>query len=218
MRRETGWKGLVAAAVAMALTGCGSDPVKGCTDPTATNYDPAATVDDGSCLAFQGPRNPDFEGAETWTNDSSNGYAGNGTGQIVTGSSFMPTHGTHYLSLFTSTTNNWYYGTCTVYQDDVHFDLATTLTFDYEFWGSAGDGMSVTVELLFTSNGTDVLWSQTFTGYYSGMFPASFDDHIVNETVTLPVLPDAGRLTLKLSTVGGQNATGYFSIDNVRVD
>jgi plastocyanin len=27
-------------------------PVPGCTDPIATNYDPAATVDDGSCLYF----------------------------------------------------------------------------------------------------------------------------------------------------------------------
>jgi plastocyanin len=27
-------------------------PVPGCTDPTATNYDPTATVDDGSCLYF----------------------------------------------------------------------------------------------------------------------------------------------------------------------
>lgn len=28
---------------------CGYTPVYGCTDPTATNYDPAATVDDGTC-------------------------------------------------------------------------------------------------------------------------------------------------------------------------
>ena len=27
-----------------------SAPVSGCTDPTATNYDPTATVDDGSCV------------------------------------------------------------------------------------------------------------------------------------------------------------------------
>ncbi|MBR77720.1 MAG: hypothetical protein CMD36_07405, partial [Flavobacteriales bacterium] len=27
-------------------------PVYGCTDPTATNYDPTATVDDGSCIYF----------------------------------------------------------------------------------------------------------------------------------------------------------------------
>jgi len=30
---------------------CPSSPVYGCTDSTATNYDPAATTDDGSCIA-----------------------------------------------------------------------------------------------------------------------------------------------------------------------
>ena len=27
-------------------------PVPGCTDPNATNYDPTATVDDGSCIYY----------------------------------------------------------------------------------------------------------------------------------------------------------------------
>ena len=40
-----------AVRVAVADT-CSSTsaPVSGCTDPTATNYDPTATVDDGSCV------------------------------------------------------------------------------------------------------------------------------------------------------------------------
>ena len=29
---------------------CTYSPISGCTDPLAQNYDPAATVDDGSCV------------------------------------------------------------------------------------------------------------------------------------------------------------------------
>ena len=36
---------------------CGDAATVGCTYPTATNYDPRATVDDGSCMF------PDFDGA-----------------------------------------------------------------------------------------------------------------------------------------------------------
>jgi len=34
-------------------------PISGCTDPTATNYDPSATVDDGSCVAGTPAPTPD---------------------------------------------------------------------------------------------------------------------------------------------------------------
>ena len=34
----------------VCFSSCSTCPVYGCTDPTATNYDPTATVDDGSCV------------------------------------------------------------------------------------------------------------------------------------------------------------------------
>ena len=34
----------------VCFSSCAACPVYGCTDPTATNYDPTATVDDGSCV------------------------------------------------------------------------------------------------------------------------------------------------------------------------
>ena len=36
----------------VCFSSCSTCPVYGCTDPTATNYDPTATVDDGSCIYF----------------------------------------------------------------------------------------------------------------------------------------------------------------------
>lgn len=211
------------AVVTLSFIGClgggGNAAVPGCTDPSAQNYDPMATVDDGSCVPFQGPRNPDFEATTgDWVSDSGNNYAGNGPATIVTGTAFMPTHGIQYLSMATSTSNNWYTGSSIIYQDGVDFSHSSTLTFDYEFSGSAGNGMSVTVEILFTVNGTATLWSKTFAGSWAGMFPATFDDQVLNETVTLPSLPDPGRLTINLTTVGGQNASGAFAIDNIRVN
>ena len=34
----------------MMTSGCGDDPVQGCTDPNAENYDASAEEDDGSCV------------------------------------------------------------------------------------------------------------------------------------------------------------------------
>lgn len=213
-------RGLAHVAVALSLAACGggADPVSGCTDPSAENFDPQATADDGSCLAFQGPRNPDFETTGSWATDPSNGYAGNGTASIATGTGFMPTHRIQFLQMYTGTTNNWYTGTSIAYQDGVSFQRASFLTFDYAFSGSAATGGSVTVEVLFTANGTATLWSRTFTGSWDGMAPASFDFEQLGETVALPSLPDEGRLTIKLTTVGGQNASGAFAIDDIRVN
>ena len=47
---------LVSDACAQSCDACGgsSEPVEGCTDEDADNYNPSATVDDGSCLIEQG--------------------------------------------------------------------------------------------------------------------------------------------------------------------
>ncbi len=197
---------LVASAAMILLAGCGADQAKGCTDPTAVNYDPAAKVDDGSCLAFQGPRNPDFEGSTNWVQDSGNGYAGNGTATFTTGTGFMPTHGLSFLTLATGTTNNWYTGTTAVYQDGVSFQRSTSLTFD---WAAKGYG-DVTVDVLFTANGTATLWSKVLS--------STFDVQKLAETVALPGLPDRGRLTIRVTATGGQNTGAVVQLDNLRVN
>ena len=197
---------LTGCAFAVLLAACGtSEPAKGCTDPTAVNFDPAAAEDDGSCLSFQGPRSPDFEADGVWVQDANNGYAGNGFADMPTGTGFMPTHGIRYLRFATGTSNNWYTGACAVFQDGVKLERSAQLVFDYAAQGVG----NVTVEMLFTGNGTVTIWSKVFS--------SSFDVQQVNETVALPSLPDAGRLTIKVSSTGGQNSAGSVQIDNLRV-
>jgi hypothetical protein len=200
-----GW--LAAGAALVAMAGCGgSGAVKGCMDPTAVNFDPAATADDGSCLAFQGPRNPDFETDGNWAQDIDNGRAGNGYFTFSNGTGFMPTHGLRYLESPTGTYNSFYSGAATLYQDGVSFQRSTSLAFDYSATGY-GD---VTVEFLFTVNGTVTLWSKVLT--------SSFSVQQMGETVALPALPDRGRLTIKISATGGQNTDAIIRIDNIRVN
>jgi hypothetical protein len=209
-RRMAGW--LAAGAMVVAMAGCGgSSAVKGCMDPTAVNFDPAATADDGSCLAFQGPRNPDFESSDNWVQNSNNGYAGNGFVTFPAGTSFMPTHGLQFLQFWTGTSNNWYSGSAAIYQDGVSFQRSTSLTFDYTASGAVYPVYgSVTVEILFTSSGTVTLWSKVFT--------TAFGEQKLGETVALPALPERGRLTIKVSAVGGQNTDGNIQLDHIRVN
>ncbi len=203
--RMAGW--LAAVAVAVAMAGCGgSSAVNGCMDPTAVNFNPAATADDGSCLAFQGPRNPDFETDGNWVPDINNGRAGNGFFAFRNGTAFMPTNGLRFLESPTGTYNNFYSGSATLYQDGVSFQRSTTLTFDYSATGY-GD---VTVQFLFTSTGTVTLWSKVLT--------STISVQQVGETVTLPALPDRGRLTIKILATGGQNTDAIIRIDNIRVN
>ncbi len=60
------------------IENCGDDPMLGCTDPEAINYNPAATVDDGSCeydfeCSISFTVSPDTTGAQTiWITPSLN--------------------------------------------------------------------------------------------------------------------------------------------------
>jgi hypothetical protein len=159
-------------------------------------------------LPFQGPLNPSFETSENWIQDPSNGYAGNGAATRSSGTGFMPTKGSWFMALSTDNSNNWYTGSCAIYQENVDFSLSHTLTFDYKL---SGFGVSETVEILFTVNGTITLWSKS---YAQITIPTT---EKLNETVTLPTLPDKGKFTIKVTAVGGGNAGIGFLIDNIRV-
>ena len=129
--------------------------VKGCTDSTATNYNSKATVNDGSCAykPFQGPVNLSFEEVSGWSQ----------SGSYVTrsvGTAFMPTKGSYFMDLAPETTNNWYSASAAIYQENVDFSLSHTLIFDYQV---SGYGLSEKVAILFTANGTDTLWSKSYS-------------------------------------------------------
>lgn len=204
--------GLLLLSCVFTLTDC-EKKTEGCTDPEATNFNADASADDGTCAykPFQGPINPGFEQAEGWIQDSGNGYAGNGTGQRSNGTGFMPTKGSWYMSMYTSPTNNWYQSNCSIYQENVDLSLSNTLTFDYAIRPAMGNATNLAkIEILFTVNGTVTLWSKT----YSMIVIPSIDK--LNETVTLPSLPDKGKLTLKVYSDGGVGGI-IFLIDNIRV-
>jgi len=166
---------------------------------------------------FQGPQNPSFESNGYWTLET--GYFGLFT--YNTGTGFLPSQGTHYGTL-----TNYYpngaastnYNVVNIYQDGVDFSHSTTMIFDYTFtyapyYLNMPASASVTVQILFTANGTVTLWQQTVNA-------ATTPIQIKNNTITLPSLPSAGRLLIQLTAQGGATfyPTGTFSIDNIRVN
>jgi hypothetical protein len=79
-------------------TGSAACAVLGCTDSTATNYNSAATVDDGSCMYPCTDNEVVFNGYDSWgdgwnggTYDISTGGASVATGVMTSGSSFSDT-------------------------------------------------------------------------------------------------------------------------------
>ena len=79
-------------------TGSAACAVLGCTDSTATNYNSAATVDDGSCMYPCTDNEVVFNGYDSWgdgwnggTYDISTGGASVATGGMTSGSSFSDT-------------------------------------------------------------------------------------------------------------------------------
>jgi len=151
---------------------------------------------------FQGPLNPSFEEA------TADWKVGGSDVARTTNTSFMPTKGSWYMDLAPFTTNNWYSAFAYIYQENVDFSLSHTLTFDYSL---SGYGAKEFVAILFTANGTDTLWSKSFSGI---QIPTTKK---LNETITLPSLPDKGKLTIQTYAEGGQNTVFDFQIDNIRV-
>ena len=98
--------GAVIASGADASGNVGACPVYGCTDPAATNYDPAATNDDGSCIlsCTVAPYTQNFDAGVVpadWTN---NGWTIDllGTPSSNTGPSDDITGGGYYMFYETS--------------------------------------------------------------------------------------------------------------------
>ncbi len=181
---------LVLFALIQFMVQCTNE--KGCTDPTATNYNSNAKTDDSSCTyKFQGPKNPGFE-----LNDSSwmpvIAHSSKPTG-------FMPTEGSFYRDIIIVRSNpppaNVY-----LYQDSVDFSHTAKLLFDYETsYGSFTDHDSVvTVRLyvLFTTSVTDTLWSKTINSKWdTGTGKPTMEKlQVKGEAIILPKLPNKGRL------------------------
>ncbi len=202
---------IIATGLTMLTGSCKKEVTKGCTNASATNYNPAATADDGSCMVipFQGPVNPSFENYDGWqfTQGSLTSFS------FATGTGFMPTAGYKYMQMSTSTSNNWSYNDGTMFQNNIDISHSDSLIFDYSLQAQN----QVALELFFTGNGTDTLWSKTFaSGTNTALQKKDF-------AVALPAsLADVGKLTFKISTInpGANSLTmgyGAFGIDNIRM-
>ncbi len=199
---------LISAGV-LVINSCKEKKVFGCTDKTAIDYNPQAQEDDGTCTyEFQGPKNPGFEDNTAWkVITSSSGYP-----SFVEGTGFMPTQGIMYLNLSGSVTNNYHSFNVGAYQDVVDFSLSKTLTFDYSI-DSYGKGV-YEFNIMFTANGTDTLWNL-------------LDSNAVaiqkkSELITLPSLPDKGKLTIECKLISGSSSSNEYprvvvKVDNIRV-
>jgi len=170
------------------------------------NFSCNKSTDDNTVTStvVQGPLNPSFETGGNWVllPDVWNAdiIRMNGTG-------FMPTQGVWYMNLNSPCGPS----TSSVYQDDISFSKSKTMTFDYSYVLKG----TVTINVFFTSNGTVTLWNRSFVNSPS----VSKDQK--DEVVTLPSLPDAGRLTIQIISASANTAATIgafnFSIDNIRV-
>lgn len=170
------------------------------------NFSCQKTTDDKVVSAVtQGPLNPSFEDNNYWVIIRDEW---NCTPIRMTGTGFMPTKGVWYMNF------NCIEGpsTSSVYQDDVSFSKSKTMTFDYSYIVKG----TVTINIFFTSDGTVTLWNKSFVN------SPSVSKEQKDEVVTLPSLPDAGRLTIQIIVASSGNTAATissinFGIDNIRV-
>lgn len=202
---------VIGLLLVFVTSGCVKEKtVPGCTNKDATNYNPEATSDDGSCIVipFQGPRNGSFETVSDWKVIQGNGMS---YFTYETGTGFMPTKGTYFGRMSCESTNNFYSTDLTIFQDNVDFSNSDSLIFDYSYDTQTGVGMGgkVAAEMFFTSNGTDTIWRKSHTGVNF------FKDERKNLAVALPAnVKTVGRLTIKVTV---EAAGLFFELDNIRV-
>jgi hypothetical protein len=206
------WKGDIAVD-----NFCVVESILGCTDPTAQNYDPAATVDDGSCTQFSCTANVGnsycygFEGGlGDWAQSSNDAFdwtvfsgptASWGTGPDAA------SEGNSYLYAEASYPN---YPFKQAIINTPCFDFSTStnpqITFDYHMFGTY-------VGAIYLQASTDgVSWS--FVWYESGNQGNMWQD----ATVDLSAYAGVSQVQLRFI---GQTAHGWQSdlaIDNVCVN
>ena len=201
---------IIATGLTMLTGSCKKEVTKGCTNASATNYNPAATADDGSCMVipFQGPVNPSFE--EDYGGwqivQGQNGYC-----SYLTGTGFMPTSGYKYMHIESACSNNFYSSNASIYQNDVDISHSDSIVFDYviDTHNIYATGGTIDYALFFTGNGTDTLWSRHFGN------EAPIIEQRKNFAVALPSSTQpVGKLTFKV-WVAGLGCT--FDIDNIRM-
>lgn len=162
---------------------------------------------------FQGPQNPSFEiegssseAPQYWSFQTSAAC------EIIrnNGLEFMPTNGSWYLEfLFSNLTAST--AELLAWQENVDLSNSKKLSFDYSYSFYA----NVTIQILFTANGTIKLWEKSFTN------SPDVTKEQLNETITLPNLPNAGKFTIRLVSTGLGSLSkpmGYFKIDNIAVE
>lgn len=153
-------------------------------------------------ITFQGPTDPSFEKSDIGSStDGINWTTGFSEFAILrkTGTGYMPTKGSYFL-------NFWAGGGQIeqVYQNNVSFNSSSKMIFDFSL---QGDGVA---KILFTSNGTATLWT-------SGPSVVAANVQKTSETITLPALPDKGKLIIQFSTMTTLLTGSSFQIDNIRV-
>ena len=175
-----------------------------------------------SPIPFQGPQNQSFETSDFWYFSAYNagfGYNSFTSSSIITGTGFLPSNGIRYASL--TGKSSFSPAIATMYQDNVDFTHSTTMSFDYSFiatLAAGGVGGKATVQILFTSNGTETLWTKTIDN--TNISPGQK----INETITLPLTTSTGRLTFNVNAMSSSGVNGLimltsvaFGIDNINV-
>lgn len=207
--------------------------------------------DKGDSTPPQGPLNASFEVAGATAAEAylwgRSGYETLTLGaKRKTGTGLVPSDGSYMMELVSHNghvLNNENSSPVTVFQDNVDLTNSTSLVFDFELSGYCWDeGIgtapscwpgTATIEILFQSTGTVVLWSRTYSGLgdYTGGTPGSenFSEQALGETATLPATTQAGRLIIRATTTDGRalsNPRGNslntqshlnFRIDRIRV-
>ncbi len=158
-------------------------PILGCTNPLATNFDPAATQDDGSCIV-------PCQGSE-FTYNAGNTGATITLGSPVTANINVPAMGTigSNASISSATLNLTH-----TYTGDVDITLTSPAGTSLELTtdnGSSGDNYTNTV---FEDGGANITSaSAPFTGTFApegGSFAATFDGEAINGNWVLEIEDD----------------------------
>ena len=176
-----------------------STPIYGCTDSTATNYDPTANIDDGSCICTVAPYFENFDAGIGTTINNGWVWDAGGTSSINTGPIDDMTGGGYYM----------YYETSTGYLDTVTLSTVCLdisglsnpcLDFAYHMYGAYMGTLDVSV------NGISV-WS--LSGDQGNQWNLS--------QVSLSAYA-GGNVTITFTGTYGGSYTGDMAIDNISVD